>query len=264
MISFCILHHDRLDCLKKCIESIEKHCGEPYEVLVLNQGVETPEILSYLHFLETRKNYRIVFSKENVGCPSGRKLLIKLAKGDYIATLDDDIYLRADSVSEAMFIFEASCVGVVGWPQYKPDDSFISWSAANITIKNGVLKVVKHKESYGMVDFVSGGCQIFRKELTSVFEWDGQYKMGFGDLDKALQVLKDGKWLQTVAWNSGVIHDHSTDTIEYKSKRYDYKVFSESYRKFINKWNLRYSLKLHLVYKYMFYYLPAKWLRWLK
>lgn len=107
--SFIILTHNRLDLLKKCLESISentKNCSWPtIEILICLNGEDTK---TYTYLKSIQKEF--LYLKRAVRVGEARNLLIQKAKGEYLIFIDDDVILPFNYLSKGnKFLNDTSC-----------------------------------------------------------------------------------------------------------------------------------------------------------
>ncbi len=87
LVSISMVHYNRLDCLKDCVDSIRRHTTVPYELIIIDNG-STDGSRDYLR---TLPDITLIEIPRN-GRPDIASLKgLAMAKGDYIATISDDI-----------------------------------------------------------------------------------------------------------------------------------------------------------------------------
>jgi O-antigen biosynthesis protein len=97
MFSLIILHHNKADYSQACLQSLLATSARPLEIINVDNGSQdaTPEVLdswenqAQAHGIETR---RLSFDS-NIGAVRGRNEAVAIARGDYIAFLDNDTLL---------------------------------------------------------------------------------------------------------------------------------------------------------------------------
>lgn len=256
-ITICIVHYNKLDKLRETVSRLQDCTEVSFIVRILNNGYVDEEISSYLSTLEQRDSFEIIYNEENVGCPPGRYQLLQDIETDYVMTLDDDMYVEKGWLQDVLNIFDSDQdIGVVGVP-YTNSQTDSLRGGAEIRIRSGVVDLdpvdwnsVSDDRPFVPVDDVPGGTMILRTELLDSFNWDPEYFVGMGDLDKSMQILETD-WKQVMANGIQFEHDTSTDP-EYLKTRRDYRERHRSYRKFVSKWGLRYPLRRHLIFNYFF------------
>ena len=253
LITFCIVHYQRLSCLKRCIDSIEKYTSVDYEMKILRQGYQGKETESYLESLEKKSNIEVIRLDRNVGPVKGKGMLMARANTPFTMILDNDIYVTKGWLDPVLEIFKSEDdVGVVSFPRYSLDGSLQHVGGEHLKIKNGVVRTVRitmlrgHKK-FLEVNSTGSGAIVMRKEVRNAFHFDPRYFVGFGDLDKDVQLL-NSKWKKVVCLESKVYHDspRKDQDLDYLNLRYNWIEISRSYAKFREKWGLRYPLREHL------------------
>ena len=92
VISVIIPTYNRVEALKKCIESILKNSFKlPFEVIIIDDGSRDNTFLEIKKYIEDRKLKNFVLLKqENCGSAKARNLGIKKAKGKILLIIGDD------------------------------------------------------------------------------------------------------------------------------------------------------------------------------
>lgn len=254
LLTFCIVHYRRLPCLKKCVDSIEKFTLVDYEIKLLRQGYQGEETESYLRSLEKKENIEVIRISRNVGCTPGRSLTVPKATTPFIMTLDNDIYVTQGWFEPVLQIFKnEKDVGIVGFPIYRLNSKSAQVGGTCLEIDNGIVRQVRIKmpidlkKGFLEVDGVSSGAMVFREAVRKDFCFDSRYFIGFGDIDKDMQLL-NSKWRKVICLKSKVFHDHSESFSDYYDFRYNWIEISKSYATFRRKWGLRLPLKEHVSY----------------
>jgi GT2 family glycosyltransferase len=89
-VSIVILSLMRLDHTRRCVDALYRHTQQPFDLIIVDMGVDD-EVCSFLEELaQQRENVRIVFNAENVGTTRGRNQGAALAQGDWLVFLDND------------------------------------------------------------------------------------------------------------------------------------------------------------------------------
>ncbi|MBF0327749.1 MAG: glycosyltransferase family 2 protein [Nitrospirae bacterium] len=199
--SIIIPTYNRPDDLKKCIESILVQTVIPYEVIVVDDGN-----LDRLPFEEEcrKSGIKYIYHKKKIrGLTASRNSGIKLATGDIIFFLDDDVILFPDYVEEILRVYEGDQKEIVGGVGGEIANPKPITSVQKIRrIFNIIFLVSGFHEgkvlpsgfctNYGTtgspihewteVDFLSGGVCSFRKQVFQDFSFDSEmfrnYAMG--------------------------------------------------------------------------------------
>ena len=86
-----------LDVLAKSL--LEQRGGADFEWIILDNGSEAPETISYLDKLEHHPSVRLFKTDKNLGIIGGMQYCLKQATGRYILPLDSDDYLYPDCLN---------------------------------------------------------------------------------------------------------------------------------------------------------------------
>lgn len=153
MISIVILTHNRLESLKRCIESVVSNTTAPYEIVVVNNG-STDGTREYMYeksgeLLDTC-GFKIVDNESNEGVVA-RNAGFHVSSGEYICQCDDDVVVLPNWDKSVLLYMSDPLVGMVG-----PQGGLIEPSA-DCWLN---LSVYKHKDSY--VDFLTGFFMMMR------------------------------------------------------------------------------------------------------
>ena len=169
-VSIVVLVVDRLDMLRRCVESVEAHTRSPYEWVFILNG-PSPEVRAYVESLPLQPpctGHWVGVSETNKGVTPGRNHGILLAQGDLILFLDDDAWVS--EIVEAMPRFYD---GYGDWldrmAQYFENDpkvGVVSQSGSYLNTQGGApfwgCKVAGAECDVGM-----GYCFMFRRSLVN-------------------------------------------------------------------------------------------------
>jgi glycosyltransferase involved in cell wall biosynthesis len=108
MISILIPTINNTDCLKLCINYLEKHTQTPYEILIFNNGCDA-ESTNFIDELP----YKSLKSSYNAGVSKAYNQLAKIARGEYLLLWDDDKLAQPNWDANILPLIEAE--GEFGW-----------------------------------------------------------------------------------------------------------------------------------------------------
>lgn len=95
LVSVVVLTVDRLDVLRRCVESVHQHTRRPFEWIFVLNGASLA-IRTYLEDMEKQRFCsgvaRIVL-ESNEGVTPGRNAGVLAARGEYVLFLDDDAWV---------------------------------------------------------------------------------------------------------------------------------------------------------------------------
>lgn len=256
-VSFLILSFEKMEMTLQCVQSIQRTVNIPYEIIVFDNA-SSQETKAYLKkYVEPLSNVKMVYSAENLGCPGGRRAVTKMATGDYIINLDNDIIVTDGWLEE--LIIRADCNANVGavccrtvFPngevqfnggKYFINDDFISFSLIDTGKNEKDLSSLKWLEC----DWVPGGATLFKREAVESVDYSEGYINAFEDNDVALQLSRKGFKLlncpSSKVYHYHIIHDEKQVKKEkdYMRVRYNNDGFIQSLLNFY----LRNSLIIH-------------------
>jgi GT2 family glycosyltransferase/glycosyltransferase involved in cell wall biosynthesis len=100
-VSICLVHYNRPNLLLQAIESIEAQDYSNIEVVLVDDGSSMPEAVSLLEHLEapfSSRGWKII-KTSNKYLGAARNTAAKAASGKFLFFLDDDNYLKVDTIS---------------------------------------------------------------------------------------------------------------------------------------------------------------------
>lgn len=107
-VSICLVHYNRPNLLLQAIESIEAQDYNNIEVVLVDDGSSMPEAVSLLEHLEApfaSRGWKII-KTSNKYLGAARNTAAKAATGKFLFFLDDDNYLKLDTVSTYVRVAE--------------------------------------------------------------------------------------------------------------------------------------------------------------
>jgi GT2 family glycosyltransferase len=239
--------------LARCLASIREYCPTEYSIKILSQGEPDDGLVETISKLDDDK-IELVVSPVNLGCGGGRRLLVGRVTSPLTMTLDDDMCLTDNSISEALKAYEQDRdIGAVSMPQYDLRGRMISAGGRCISIRDGVILRQSPKLDFQAdlihVNDLDGGAMLFKTEMRECFTWSDQYYGAFDDLDKSMQIIRANKWKQVIVPRGRLIHDRSwlLHLPDYESRRLDGLAMRRSYRIFRTKWGLRLGFRDHIL-----------------
>ncbi|QLK45122.1 hypothetical protein DR996_07235 [Vibrio owensii] len=127
MISVAIVTWNRLDKLKRCLDSCVEHGELINEIIVVDNCSDdgTSDAFSTINSYKGI-SFNYLRMHENLGCPVARNIAMANCKSDFIYCLDDDGWLQANTLRTALDIMLSdSKVAVVCSKIMDPDTKFI-------------------------------------------------------------------------------------------------------------------------------------------
>jgi glycosyltransferase involved in cell wall biosynthesis len=149
-ISIVILSYNRLNDTKQCLEHVRNNTTKNYEIIVVDNGSDKETV----DWLKSQDDIRLILNKENKGIPIGRNQGMRVAKGQYICLLDNDMFVGPDW--DNIFCgnlenrYRAGIVGING---------------NNVLNYNPLIFEKPPQEEVVECDVVPGGFVLFKREL---------------------------------------------------------------------------------------------------
>jgi len=104
-ISINIITRNRKFELERAIKSCIKHKIKDMEIVIVDNGSSDGSKTHIISILEFDKvNYNYYYSETNLGVAGARNKALKLSKGDYIFTLDDDAIIETDDIFNKVIV----------------------------------------------------------------------------------------------------------------------------------------------------------------
>ncbi|WP_160683797.1 glycosyltransferase [Clostridium sp. C2-6-12] len=226
LVSFVILSFEKKDMTLKCIEAIQDTVRIPYEIIVFDNASSKETIDFIKEYIEPIANVKVFYSKENLGCPGGRRQAIKMAKGDYVINLDNDIIVTSEWIEELIVradsdeniaavccktVFPNETVQFNGG-RYHISDGFISFSLIDSEKNESDIETALwHK-----CDWVPGGATLFKGSVIEHLDYSTGYINAFEDNDISLQIARMGYKMSNCP-SAKIYHHH----IMFNSKQAD-------------------------------------------
>lgn len=253
-ISFVILSFEKREMTAQCIESIKRTVKVPHEIIVFDNSSSLETVTYLKENVEHIEGVTIYYSEVNLGCPGGRRRATKMAKGDYIINLDNDILVTDEWFEELIIRTESSTnVGAVCCKTVFPDGK-VQFNGGRYVINNDMITFMltdteKNETDISTAewqdcDWVPGGATLFKKEIVDQIEYSEGYINAFEDNDVALQISRLGYKMLNCP-SAKVYHYHimqNSDQINkeknYMKARYNNDGFVKSLLNFYGRNNL--------------------------
>jgi len=151
-ISIIVLSYNRLNDTKKCLKHIVDNTTKSYEIIVVDNGSdkETTDWLKKQDVID-----KLILNKTNLGVAGGRNKGMKVAKGEYIINLDNDIFVGEK--------WEHLLIGTL---EFRYGVGIVGINGNNVFNYNPLIFVKpQYSERVAECDVVPGGLTVFRRDL---------------------------------------------------------------------------------------------------
>lgn len=205
-ISIIIPTKDRIDLLKRCIESIQNRSSyDNYEIIIVDNMSQEEETAAYLDGLgKSYENCRIIKFNEKFNYSELNNYAAEFARGEHLLFLNNDIeVLNSDWLEAMLEQSQRDEIGCVGAKLLYPDRKIqhvgvvVGWGgrAEHIYkwLHSNDIGYMGHFVSIRNYSAVTAACMMLRKSIfNEVGGFDERFEIGFGDVDLCLRVRELG------------------------------------------------------------------------
>ena len=146
-VSICILTMDQWDLTKKCLDSLEKTSwDEKIELVIVDNGSKDETVENLLQYQKNNNkifDYTVLINSSNRGCTGGRNQACRIAKGEYIVIIDNDVEIIESTWLKKLFEFYVLCYVIfyncTVYQCYFGGRCFPIWRRHNIWIDYGCV-----------------------------------------------------------------------------------------------------------------------------
>ena len=174
LVSFVVLNWNGLEDTLKCLDSLRNQTYKNYEIIVVDNGSSSEQKRQ----IATVSDIVLIDLPYNTGFTGGQIAAEKIAKGDYLALINNDSVIAPNWCEEALNLFESDKdhIGVMGgrayeWNEelgYKPystSNNFYSYQIVNP--KNGHTTTLKTGRKVTSVNSISGSAVMINRSVVS-------------------------------------------------------------------------------------------------
>ncbi len=255
-VSIIILSFERGEQTKNTIEKIlacTKHLKK--EIIIWDNASQDPKTIRILKDLQKLLDVRVIFSDKNLRCSGGRKKAVRLARGDYVLFLDNDIEIFPGTIESLMMrlqesdSYKGACCHVIfpdGVTQFSGgrmvrQGNFVTFSLIDAGKKWNSKRIAQKQEC----DWVPGGATMFKRGIFEHVDFDTRYPNAYEDNDLSLQITQKYQGKVVNCPDAKVIHHHinyeflkDRGTKRYQGTRYNKEMFIASWLYFYERWGL--------------------------
>ena|SRR5271157_1333892 len=222
LISLIILNWNGKECIDECLESVIKTEYKNIEIIVVDNGSTDDS----LQRITKHPKVTLITLKENIGYAAGNNAGFRQAKGDFIATINNDVIVEPHWLKQPLeFLKKDPLIGIIACRQMKYDfrdtiDCLYAYPVHSLLFyPMGNGKKFSQKKLYSQPGFViaaGGAAAIYRKELLdSLSGFDESYYSYHEESDLCMRAFLNG-WKCVYAPEAIVYHkgSYSFNTIK--------------------------------------------------
>ena len=235
-VSIIILGFNKVEYTKKCIESIRKYTRQKYELILVDNG-SNDDTEKYFRSIP---NAKVIINPTNFGVARGWNQGMRIADGDYLLILNNDIIVGPNWLENMVRLAESDpSIGLVG-----PRSNYI---AGPQIVRNVPYKVEseiqdfidtwqsEHDLTASEFGFIKGFCHLIpRRVFSKIGLYDERYGKGnFEDDDYCMRIhLHD--YTAVIAHDSFI---HHYGSVSFNQESVDWKALMiENQKKYAQKW----------------------------
>ena len=194
LVSVIVVNWNGRKTIRACLRSLVNLSYSNYEVIVVdNNSTDGSTEIIEKEFPEAR----LIGIRENLGFAPACNIGIRMAKGDYVALVTNDICADRMWLSGLLESFDSKKVGIVGGIIYYQEPKNIIWGAGGkidlLTGQTWLPGAFGSSTHSNDVDYVSGGMILIDARLfKEVGLFDEEYFLYAEDLDFCLRAQRAG------------------------------------------------------------------------
>jgi GT2 family glycosyltransferase/tetratricopeptide (TPR) repeat protein len=236
MVSIVILGFNQVEYTKKCIDSIRRHTRQKYELILIDNGSKDGTEA----FFRSIAGAKVIRNPENLGVSKGWNQGMRVATGEYILILNNDIIVGPDWLENMVRLAESDpSIGLVG-----PRSNYIAGPqiVADVPYKTEAEIqpfIRKWQEEHSLAaaefGFIKGFCHLIpRRVFAKVGFYDERFGKGnFEDDDYCLRVRYHG--FRALFADDVFIHHYGS--VSFNQESVDWRALMiENQKKYEAKW----------------------------
>lgn len=230
--SIIIPNRNGLSYLQLCIQSIKQHTDMPYEIIVVDNGSQD-DSLEYCRY----EQVRLISVPFNCGFPAACNMGMRVASGDAIMLLNNDVVVTPNWLSNMMrCLYSVEDVGIVG-----PVTNYVSGiqkvdSPYNTPQGAAIAPNVPDSGKWQDVSRLVGFCFMFKREVMQrIGLLDEIFTPGHYEDDDFCYRTRLAGYRLLISGDTFVFH-HGSASFEKEGEERLKALIQTNYEKFIHKW----------------------------
>ena len=206
-VSIIIPTRNGLDVLQPCVESIFARDHENAEVIVVDNGSDEPETLTYLQSIAQQDNVRVLKDPESFNFSRINNVAAAAARGDILCFLNNDTeVISADWLNRARTFLSIEEIGMVGARLLFPDGTLQHFGIAlgmgehkiagvpHLGIDAALPGYFGKARLLQEVSAVTAACMFVRKiDFDAVGGFEENLRVAYNDVDLCLKIRALGR-----------------------------------------------------------------------
>lgn len=229
--------YNGLPLLQQCVYEIRRFTEPPYEIMVVDDG-SSDDTTAYC----CRERLIFISLPRNVGFPAACNAGLRIASGDTIVLLNNDIIVSRRWLSNMKTcLYSASDIGIVGpMTNYASGSQQHHLGYANISRFHELTFEANRPNpmKWRSVNRLVGMCLVMKRELLEqVGEFDERYSPGhYEDDDYCYRTRQQGYRL--MAAGDTYVHHHGSASFNTYSRQAIYDLIGTNRKKFLDKFGI--------------------------
>lgn len=194
VLSALIPSYNRLKYLMMTLQHIFDNTKVPYEIIVVDDGSPDKNVRRYLRQIEGTNNIKVFFNEEGLGFVKTMDRAIRESKGEYLAILNNDLYVQPGWDTHAIEMMENDeTIGMTGFKLFFQDNKIqtCGWKRDNDKV-SGFLHEGKDRYASDVLNdenvlYAPLGI-IRRSAYYDIGGLDCRFNMGWSDVDTGIRL----------------------------------------------------------------------------
>lgn len=242
LTSIIIPCYNQLSYTKECVESIYQYTNAPFELILINNG-STDETAFYFDELSrSNTNVKIITNEHNLGYGAANNQGLKVAGGDYILFLNNDVVVTEGWLDRMLTVGEFSKeIGMVG-PRSNAVSGVQAIEGVHYINMEGMHAFARERAAKNAgrgfeADRIVGFCMLVKREVINhIGGFDLRFRLGnFEDDDFCLRTRTAG--YKIFVCDDVFIHHYCSRTFHGEQMNY-HLIMTENWSKFKDKWGI--------------------------
>ncbi|MFO7937196.1 MAG: glycosyltransferase family 2 protein [Kiritimatiellia bacterium] len=138
LVSIIIVNWNKVEYLRNCIESLLESTYKSIEIIVVDNGSADGSAEYLKHLIQTQKNVKAIFNKENLGFAGPSNQGAEIADGELLFLLNNDTIIDRNCIEEVVIFFNEHPEASVVQPRLMQNEELMD-EQGNVLLTNGFL-----------------------------------------------------------------------------------------------------------------------------